>query len=79
MNACFQILALESARPAWPVVVGMSLVLLLVLPFVIRNLWPSLRPRTVWLVSLAVVFVFVFVMTPARVAISSILRGGQPM
>jgi hypothetical protein len=79
MNDSGRLITLESARPVWPVVFGMAVMLLVGLPFVLRRLWPALRPRTAWLVSLAVVFVFLFVMTPARVAISSILRGGQPM
>jgi hypothetical protein len=57
----------------------MTLLLFFGLPFVLRNLWPSMRRRTAWLISLAVMFVFLFVMTPARVAISNILRGGQSM
>ena len=79
MNAASHLLAAASGRPLWPVVLGMTLLLLLGLPFVLRNLWPGMRRRTAWLISLAVVFVFLFIMTPARVAISNILRGGQSM
>lgn len=79
MIIAFHLLADAPARPLWPVVLGMTLLLLLGLPFVLRNLWPSMRRRTAWLISLAVVFVFLFIMTPARVAISNILRGVQSM
>ncbi len=79
MNAVCHLLAAATGRPLWPVVFGMTLLLFFGLPFVLRDLWPSMRRRTAWLISLAVVFVYLFVMTPARVAISNILRGGQSM
>lgn len=79
MNAACYHLAAATGRPLWPIVFGMTLLLFFGLPFVLRNLWPSMRRRTAWLISLAVVFVYLFVMTPARVAISNILRGGQSM
>ena len=79
MKAAYPLLAAASGRPLWPVVFGMTLLLLLGLPFVLRNLWPSMRRRTAWLISFAVVFVFLFVMTPARVAFSNLLHSGRSM
>ena len=79
MNAACQLLAAATGRPLWPIVFGMTLLLFFGLPFVLRNLWPSMRRRTAWLISLAVMFVFLFVMTPARVAFSNLLHSGRSM
>lgn len=66
-------------KPLWPIVFGMSLLVLFTVPFMLRSLWPAMKRKTAWLIAMAVFLVFLLVLSPVAVAISNILRSGRTM
>ena len=67
-------LILAQTPPIWHVVVVMTLGMVIGLPFMLRKLWPGMKPKTVWILTICLSLVFLFVMAPAMVALSSNLR-----
>lgn len=79
VHAAEQTASQAASKPLWPVVFGMSLLVLLTLPFMLRLLWPSMKRKTAWLIAMGASLVFLLVLSPVAVAISSLLRGGRPL
>lgn len=73
------LLVTATPRPLWPIVLIMTVVLALGLPFMLRVLWPNMKRQTAWLIALGVAVFFALVLAPAMVALSSNLRSGRSM
>jgi quinol-cytochrome oxidoreductase complex cytochrome b subunit len=65
------------AKPLWPVVFGMSLLVQFTLPFMLHSLWPTMRRKTAWLIATGAALVFLLVLSPVAVSISEVLRSGR--
>lgn len=70
---------LANARPLWPVVLVMTVILGLGLPFLLRILWPGMKPRTRWIIALIVAVFFAFIIAPTMIALSNNIRAGRSM
>ncbi len=66
-------------KPLWPVVLGTSLMVLFTFQLMLRLLWPTMKRKTAWLISIAASLIFLLILSPVAVEISNILRSGRSM
>lgn len=71
--------AQAAPKPLWPVVFGMTLLVQVTFPFMLRSLWPTMKRKTAWLIAIGAALVFLLVLSPVAVSISGLLRSGRGM